>query len=287
MPAAFEVSRSGIGAHVWLFFTGPVAAATARRLGAGLLREAMALRGRMDLASYDRLFPSQDVLPASGSIGNLIARCRASVSSYRPIRPRSWSATENIGHVSVVGRAQVDDHGARNRWIACPSLLRDRGRVDDLPETQDPDAADVPNSAALTNSGLGPQDRSARSVVITVTVRDPIWQARGPGPSVETGTVPACEQHDDNQQKDQKSREKAHQTARRACSRSAGYVPGGDLFGHEGDSRGRNESSDKRLYPVPSSRIRTTSGCAIDGRSADASSNQVDQVRQPASVSET
>jgi len=32
----------------------------------------MALRGQMSLASYDRLFPSQDVLPAGG-VGNLIA----------------------------------------------------------------------------------------------------------------------------------------------------------------------------------------------------------------------
>jgi hypothetical protein len=32
----------------------------------------MALRGQMSLASYDRLFPSQDVLP-SGGVGNLIA----------------------------------------------------------------------------------------------------------------------------------------------------------------------------------------------------------------------
>jgi superfamily II DNA or RNA helicase len=72
-PAALEVSRSGIGAHVWIFFTGPVPAATARRLGTGLLREAIALRGRMNLAAYDRLFPSQDVLPATGGIGNLIA----------------------------------------------------------------------------------------------------------------------------------------------------------------------------------------------------------------------
>jgi superfamily II DNA or RNA helicase len=72
VPAALEVSRSGVGAHAWVFFTGPVAAETARRLGTGLLREAMALRGQMDLASYDRLFPSQDVLPAGG-VGNLIA----------------------------------------------------------------------------------------------------------------------------------------------------------------------------------------------------------------------
>jgi hypothetical protein len=72
VPAALEVSRSGVGAHVWVFFTGPVPAEVARRLGTGLLREAMALRGLMDLASYDRLFPSQDVLPAGG-VGNLIA----------------------------------------------------------------------------------------------------------------------------------------------------------------------------------------------------------------------
>lgn len=79
-PAALEVSRSGVGAHVWVFFTDPVSARTARQLGMGLVREAIAVRGRMDLRSYDRLFPSQDVLPDSG-IGNLIAaplhgRCR-------------------------------------------------------------------------------------------------------------------------------------------------------------------------------------------------------------------
>ncbi len=73
VPASLEVSWSGIGAHVWIFFTGPVPAATARALGSGLLREAIALRGRMNLTAYDRLFPSQDVLPASGGIGNLIA----------------------------------------------------------------------------------------------------------------------------------------------------------------------------------------------------------------------
>jgi superfamily II DNA or RNA helicase len=72
VTVALEVSRSGAGAHAWVFFTSPVPAELARRLGTGLLREAMALRGRMTLASYDRLFPSQDLLPAGG-VGNLIA----------------------------------------------------------------------------------------------------------------------------------------------------------------------------------------------------------------------
>ena len=80
VPVALEVSRSGAGAHTWVFFTSPVPAEMARRLGTGLLREAMAIRGRMRLASYDRLFPSQDLLPAGG-VGNLIA-----APLFRPAR---------------------------------------------------------------------------------------------------------------------------------------------------------------------------------------------------------
>jgi superfamily II DNA or RNA helicase len=70
--AALELSRSGAGAHVWIFFTAGVPAAQARQLGTGLLREAMSMSGRLTLASYDRLFPSQGLIPAGG-IGNLIA----------------------------------------------------------------------------------------------------------------------------------------------------------------------------------------------------------------------
>jgi superfamily II DNA or RNA helicase len=72
VPAALEISQSGRGAHVWIFFTDTVPAATARAVGTALLHEAMVLRGSMDLRSYDRLFPNQDVLP-DGGFGNLIA----------------------------------------------------------------------------------------------------------------------------------------------------------------------------------------------------------------------
>jgi superfamily II DNA or RNA helicase len=71
-PSALERSRSGDGAHVWIFFRDAVAATIARQLGTLLLREAMNLRGELDLASYDRLFPAQDFMP-KGSFGNLIA----------------------------------------------------------------------------------------------------------------------------------------------------------------------------------------------------------------------
>jgi hypothetical protein len=36
VPVALEVSRSGVGMHAWVFFTAPVPAETARRLGTGL-----------------------------------------------------------------------------------------------------------------------------------------------------------------------------------------------------------------------------------------------------------
>jgi superfamily II DNA or RNA helicase len=72
VPAALEISQSGGGAHVWVFFTEKIPASTARSVGTTLIHEAMVLRGSMDLRSYDRLFPSQDVLSGSG-LGNLIA----------------------------------------------------------------------------------------------------------------------------------------------------------------------------------------------------------------------
>jgi hypothetical protein len=72
LPAALERSRSGQGAHLWLFFEEPVPAALARRLGSHVLTETMEQRPELGLVSYDRLFPSQDTLP-KGGFGGLIA----------------------------------------------------------------------------------------------------------------------------------------------------------------------------------------------------------------------
>lgn len=72
LQAALERSKSGDGAHVWTFFREAVPAASARRIGFHLLREAMTIRAEIDLSSYDRFFPAQDTLP-KGTYGNLIA----------------------------------------------------------------------------------------------------------------------------------------------------------------------------------------------------------------------
>ncbi len=72
IPHAMERSRSGNGAHVWIFFDKPLQAAKARRLGGRILSAAMEREPRLSFKSYDRFFPSQDELP-DGGFGNLVA----------------------------------------------------------------------------------------------------------------------------------------------------------------------------------------------------------------------
>ena len=63
VPVSIERSRSGNGAHAWIFFEQPVSAAMARRLGAALITETLDRVPDIGFASYDRLFPSQDSVP--------------------------------------------------------------------------------------------------------------------------------------------------------------------------------------------------------------------------------
>ncbi|MCF6314532.1 MAG: DEAD/DEAH box helicase family protein [Verrucomicrobiales bacterium] len=72
IPCALERSRSGYGAHVWLFFSEALPAIKARQLGCYLLTRTMEQHPSIGLRSYDRLFPNQDTLP-KGGFGNLIA----------------------------------------------------------------------------------------------------------------------------------------------------------------------------------------------------------------------
>lgn len=72
VPIAVERSRSGQGAHVWIFFEEPVFAADARKIGSGLLSKAMEKRSELSFKSYDRFLPNQDTMP-KGGFGNLIA----------------------------------------------------------------------------------------------------------------------------------------------------------------------------------------------------------------------
>jgi len=72
IPASMERSRSGNGAHIWIFFEKPVPAAKARRLGSFLMTRTLDRRPEIGLDSFDRFFPNQDTMP-KGGFGNLIA----------------------------------------------------------------------------------------------------------------------------------------------------------------------------------------------------------------------
>lgn len=70
--AALEISRSGQGAHAWVFFAGRVSAREARRLGTAIISYTCSRTRQLKLESYDRLFPNQDTMP-KGGFGSLIA----------------------------------------------------------------------------------------------------------------------------------------------------------------------------------------------------------------------
>lgn len=70
IDALVERSRSGRGAHIWIFFRKSISAANARKFGFLLLDKGAATINLKSFHYYDRMYPSQDV---ASSIGNLVA----------------------------------------------------------------------------------------------------------------------------------------------------------------------------------------------------------------------
>ena len=163
VPAALERSRSGNGAHAWIFFESALPATTARKLGCAILTCTMERRHQLGLDSYDRLFPNQDTMP-KGGFGNLIAlplqftprRSGNSVfvdAELRPypdqwefmssIRRLSGAATEEIvadaqsrGDLIGVRISVADDENGQDPWTLPPSRKRvERPIEGPLPET--------------------------------------------------------------------------------------------------------------------------------------------------------
>src|SRR5207245_696995 len=88
----------------------------ARRFGLMLLTDAMGHCPTLGMASYDRLFPSQDTLP-KGGFGNLIAL------------PLQYEARQHGNSVFV--DEQLEPH--HNQWSYLQSLPRiEPGRLEDL-----------------------------------------------------------------------------------------------------------------------------------------------------------
>jgi hypothetical protein len=116
VPAALEISRSGEGAHVWVFFEEAVPAREARQLGAALISHTCAASRQLRLSSYDRLFPNQDILP-KGGFGNLIALplqkeprqrgCSVFVDDDLQPHPDQWACLATLQRLTVAGLQTV------------------------------------------------------------------------------------------------------------------------------------------------------------------------------------
>lgn len=72
LQAHVEISRSGQGAHIWFFFEERVSGHDARVFGRKILELGMQESKTVDFASFDRMFPNQDIL-SKGFFGNLIS----------------------------------------------------------------------------------------------------------------------------------------------------------------------------------------------------------------------
>ena len=68
-----ERSRSGRGAHIWIFFDKPIAASFVRKFGFALLDKGAEQINLKSFKYYDRMLPAQDSLPEDSAVGNLIA----------------------------------------------------------------------------------------------------------------------------------------------------------------------------------------------------------------------
>jgi superfamily II DNA or RNA helicase len=158
IPAALERSRSGNGGHLWIFFSAPIAALTARKLGAAIVTETMERRPEIGFASYDRFFPSQDTMPVGG-FGNLIAlplqrKAREAGNSLfldERLRPYEdqWAFLSSLPRLSVEAASQIvaeaetagrvlgvrlpiDDEDAEEPWRTTPSRRREPRPIDTL-----------------------------------------------------------------------------------------------------------------------------------------------------------
>ena len=116
VSALLEISRSGNGAHVWIFFAEPVPAFMARRMGSLILNHVSARNPQTRLDSYDRFFPNQDKLPRGG-FGNLIAlpfqKQKRDLGftifvdeNLNPIK-NQWEALAQVNRLSKEGLASI------------------------------------------------------------------------------------------------------------------------------------------------------------------------------------
>ena len=109
IPHLVERSRSGKGAHVWIFFKSPIPAAKARRFGFLLLDKGSMSVNLKSFSYYDRMFPTQDY---SDGLGNLIAlplQGQALKIGNSAFVDENWNAYPDQWNILLEGTQKLDE----------------------------------------------------------------------------------------------------------------------------------------------------------------------------------
>ena len=141
VPCYVERSRSGSGAHVWLFFDAPISAELARRFGSALLTEGAKSVNLKDFKTYDRMLPAQEHLP-DGGLGNLIAlplQGQALRQGNSAFVDENWNAYPNqweyLKSVQKISKAFIEEKTAL--WCT-DGELGTLSKTEDMAETEKP-----------------------------------------------------------------------------------------------------------------------------------------------------
>ena len=131
VDAAVERSRSGRGAHLWIFFKEMVPARLARRFGFALLEKGAESVNLKSFKYYDRMIPTQDALP-EGGLGNVIAlplQGMALKSGNSAFIDENWNAYEDQLNV-LAGTRRLTRQGIEDYlslWYSTGSISEDNG----------------------------------------------------------------------------------------------------------------------------------------------------------------
>ena len=131
VDAVVERSRSGRGAHLWIFFKEMIPARLARKFGFALLEKGAESVNLKSFKYYDRMIPTQDALP-EGGLGNVIAlplQGMALKSGNSAFVDENWNAYEDQLKVLVgtrrLTRQEIDDY--LSLWYSTGFTSEDNG----------------------------------------------------------------------------------------------------------------------------------------------------------------
>ena len=131
VDAVVERSRSGRGAHLWIFFKEMIPARLARKFGFALLEKGAESVNLKSFKYYDRMIPTQDALP-EGGLGNVIAlplQGMALKSGNSAFVDENWNAYEDQLKVLVgtrrLTRQEIEDY--LSLWYSTGFTSEDNG----------------------------------------------------------------------------------------------------------------------------------------------------------------